>query len=400
MKDEKESADETLNQPSSLILSERRPTWAEINLVNLVHNFRVMRAAVGDGVAIMPAVKADAYGHGAIECARALEHAGADWFGVALVEEGVELRRAGISRPLLCLGGFWENQTRLLIEHDLTPVVFRLDQLEQLDGFARWAGRAVNYHLKVDTGMGRLGVPCRELGAFLDGAARYTNVKLDGVMTHFASADDPHQGEFTRRQAELFEKAIEQVRERNHSPTWIHQANSAATHALPKGPANMVRLGGVLYGLWRDVTNPSIRPLDWRAVLSLHTRIILLKRLPAGTPLGYGCTFVTARESLIATLAIGYADGLRRALSNCGNVLVRGRVAPIVGRISMDLTIVDVTDVAGAAVGDEAVLIGRQGETEISAEELAARLETISYELTCSISPRVPRVYTGGQKTI
>jgi alanine racemase len=407
MKDEKESPDETLDQPvsliphhSSLILSERRPTWAEINLVNLVHNFRVMRAAVGDGVAIMPAVKADAYGHGASECARALEQAGADWFGVALVEEGAELRGAGISRPILCLGGFWENQTHLLIEHDLTPVIFRLDQLEQLDGFARRAGRAVNYHLKVDTGMGRLGVPCSELAAFLESAARYTNVKLDGVMTHFASADDPHQGDFTRRQAELFENAIEQVRARNHSPTWIHQANSAATHALPKGPANLVRLGGVLYGLWRDVTNRSIRPLDWRAVLSLHTRIILLKTLPTGTPLGYGCTFVTSRDSRIATLAIGYADGLRRGLSNCGNVLVRGRVAPIVGRISMDLTIVDVTDVTGVVVGDEAVLIGRQGETEISAEDLAARLGTISYELTCSISPRVPRVYISGQKSV
>ena len=370
-------------------ISYHRPTWAEIDLDNLVHNFRVMKEAVGPQVAIMAAVKADAYGHGAKECALALERAGAEWFGVALVEEGVELRQAGVSRPILCLGGFWENQEGVLAAHDLTPVVYSLDRLARLDGL----GRRVDYHLKVDTGMGRLGVPYSELGTFLDGAARFTNAKLDGVMTHFASADDPEKVEFTRRQAQAFESAVEQVRARGHSPRWVHQANSAATHALAGGRANLVRLGGVLYGLWRDVTNPAIPPLDWRAVLSLHTRIILLKPVPAGTPLGYGCTFVTRRPSLIATLAIGYEDGLRRALSNRGHVLVRGRRAPIVGRISMDLTIVDVTEVEGAAGGDEVVLIGRQGESEITAEDLAEQAGTISYELTCGISRRVPRVY-------
>jgi len=374
-----------------------RPTWAEINLDNLVHNFRIMKEAVGPGVAVMPAVKADAYGHGAVACARALERAGAAWFGVALVEEGVELREAGISSPILCLGGFWKNQEHSLVAHDLTPVIYRLDLLERLDHFAREAGRTVNYHLKVDTGMGRLGVPYSELAAFLDGAARYANVKLDGVMTHFASADLPDKVEYTLGQARLFEEAIEQVRARGHRPAWIHQANSAATHALPKGQANLVRLGGVLYGLWRDVTNPTVKPLDWRPVLSLHTRIIMLKTVSAGTPLGYGGTFVTHRESRIATLAIGYEDGLRRALSNCGRALVGGRLAPIVGRISMDLTIIDVTDIPGAALDDEVVLIGRQGEAAISAEEVAASLGTISYEVTCSVSLRVPRVYIGGQ---
>ena len=389
MKDEKESGDEALNQFASLILSETRPTWAEIDLNNLVHNFRIMKEAVGPRVAIMPAVKADAYGHGATACALALERAGAEWFGVALVEEGIELRQAGISRPILCLGGFWEGQESLLAAHDLTPVVYSLGRLARLDSL----GRPINYHLKVDTGMGRLGVPYTELGAFLDGAARFTNAKLDGVMTHFASADDPDKDDFTRRQAQAFENAIEQVRARGHSPRWIHQANSAGTHAFAQGRSNLVRLGGVLYGLWRDVTNTSVRPLDWRAVLSLHTRIIFLKSVPAGTPLGYGCTFVTRRRSRIATLAIGYEDGLSRALSNRGRVLVRGQFAPIVGRISMDLTIVDVTEVEGAESGDEVVLIGRQGEAEITAEGLAESIETISYEVTCGISRRVPRVY-------
>jgi alanine racemase len=397
MRDERDFDDYHHDDSSEFIPQNQRPTWAEINLDNLVHNFRIMKEAVGPGVAIMPAVKADAYGHGAAECALALEREGAEWFGCALVEEGVELRQAGVSRPILCLGGFWKSQAHLLIEHDLTPVLYHLDQLEQFDRLAHGVERPVNYHLKVDTGMGRLGVPYSELGALLDGTARFTNAKLDGVMTHFASADDPDKADFTRRQAELFESAVEQVRARGHSPRWIHQSNSAGTHALAKGPANLVRLGGVLYGLWRDVTNPSVQPLDWRAVLSLHTRIIFLKSVPAGAPLGYGGTFVTRRESRIATLAIGYEDGLRRALSNCGHVLVRGRLAPIVGRISMDLTIIDVTDVEGAECGDEVVLIGRQGESEITAEDLAESLGTISYEVTCGISRRVPRVYTRGQ---
>jgi alanine racemase len=374
-------------------LPARRPTWAEINLDNLTQNFRVTKAAVGAGVAIMPAVKADAYGHGAIECARALETAGAEWFGVALPEEGITLRNAGITTPILCLGGFWEGQEESIIAHRLTPAVFRLDILDRLNQAARAAGLVVDYHLKVDTGMGRLGVPHGDLGGFLDAVARFGSVRIDGVMTHLASADHHDKNEFTGRQMSLFETAVELVRSRGHRPTWIHEANSAGAHAYPRSRGNLVRLGGVLYGLWRDVTDRSIEPLGWRPVMSLRTRIMLLKTVPAGTPLGYGGTFVTSRESRIATLAIGYEDGLRRALSNQGKVIVREQLAPIVGRVSMDLTLVDVTDVEGASVGDEAVIIGGQGSTQITAEEVAAQIGTLSYEVTCGISDRVPRVY-------
>jgi alanine racemase len=374
-------------------LPAQRPTWAEINLDNLTHNFRVTKAALGAGVAIMPAVKADAYGHGAIECARALETAGAEWFGVALPEEGFTLRNAGIGTPILCLGGFWEGQEESIIAHRLTPAVFRLDILDRLNQAARTAGLVVDYHLKVDTGMGRLGVPHADLGGFLDAVARFGSVRMDGVMTHLASADLHHKNEFTGRQMSLFETAVELVRSRGHRPTWIHEANSAGAHAYPRSRGNLVRLGGVLYGLWRDVTDGSIEPLDWRPVMSLRTRIVFLKTVPAGTPLGYGGTFVTSRDSRIATLAIGYEDGLSRALSNQGNVIVREQLAPIVGRVSMDLTLVDVTDVEGASVGDEAVIIGRQGSTQITAEEVAGQIGTLSYEVTCGISDRVPRVY-------
>jgi alanine racemase len=376
-----------------MAITAQRPTWVEINLDNLIHNFRITRKAVGAGVAIMAAVKSDAYGHGAVECSRALERAGAEWFGVALPEEGLALRDSGITRPILCLGGFWEGQEELVVACGLTPVVFRLDILDRLNRAGREAGVVAYYHLKVDTGMGRLGVPHAELERFLEGAASFENVRLDGVLTHLASADDPHQREFTVRQMSLFESAVGLVRARGHRPSWIHEANSAGTHAYPLSRGNMVRLGGVLYGLWRDVTDRSIEPLDWRPVMSLRTRIMLLKTVPAGAPLGYGGAFVTARESRIATLAIGYEDGFRRALSNRGKVIVRGRLAPVVGRVSMDLTLVDVSDVEGASVGDEAVAIGCEGSTQITAEEVAAEAGTISYEITCGLSDRVPRLY-------
>jgi alanine racemase len=374
----------------------QRPTWAEINLDNLTHNFHATKTAVGTGVSIMAAVKSDAYGHGAVDCAHALEKAGVEWFGVAMPEEGMALRDSGITRPILSLGGFWEGQEDSLVSHRLTPVVFRLDLLERLSQAARASAAVADYHLKVDTGMGRLGVPYAEVGNFLVEAARFQNVRLDGVMTHLASADRQDHREFTERQISLFEGAVELVRTRGFRPTWIHEANSAGTHAYPHSRGNLVRLGGVLYGLWRDVTDRSIEPLDWRPVMSLHTRVMLLKTVPAGNPLGYGGTFVTARESRIATLPIGYEDGLRRELSNRGKVIVRGELAPIVGRVSMDLTLVDVTGVAGAAVGDEVVVIGAQCASVITAEDVAAQARTISYEITCGISDRVPRVYQSG----
>jgi len=370
-----------------------RPTWAEISLDNLIHNFSVTKAAMAEGVAIMPTVKADAYGHGAIECARALETAGAEWFGVALPEEGFMLRDAGIKAPILSLGGFWDGQEKSIITHRITPAIFRLDVLDRLDRTAGAASLVVDYHLKVDTGMGRLGVPHADLSRFLDNVARFKNIRLDGVMTHLASADCRDKNEFTARQMSLFETAVEAVRSRGHRPQWIHEANSAGAHAYPGSRGNLVRLGGVLYGLWRDVTDRAIEPLDWRPVMSVRTRIVLLKTVPAGAPLGYGGTFVTSRETRVATLPIGYGDGLRRALSNRGQVIVREQLAPIVGRVSMDLTLVDVTDVQGASEDDEAVFIGGQGPLLITAEDVAAHAGTLSYEVTCGVSNRVPRKY-------
>ncbi len=370
-----------------------RPTWAEIDLSALAHNFRVIRKHVGDGVNILAAVKANAYGHGAIECARRLEAEGVDWLGVALPEEGVELRQAGITRPILCLGGFWQGQETSLLQHRLTPVVYRLDVIEALDRAARDANVCADVHVKIDTGMGRLGVRADKVPEFCDALTRFQNVRIDGLMTHLAAADDESKEEFTDLQLSRFDQSIAAFRERGFTPTFVHAANSAATFAKRRSTDNLVRPGGSLYGFVRDVFPANIDTPPLQPVMSLHSRIVLLKTVPRGEKLGYGCTFETPRKSLIATLPIGYDDGYRRALSNKGRVIVRGYLAPVVGRVSMDLALIDVTDVEGVCADDQVTLLGCDGDLSIRAEDLGELAKTISYEITCGISSRVPRIY-------
>src|SRR5262245_2789696 len=369
----------------------QRPTWAEISLPALKHNYITIKKHLSAPAQLMAVVKADAYGHGAVECSRALESIGADWFGVALVEEGIELRRAGISRPIFCLGGFWRGQADDLIAHELDVAVYRLDQAEELNARAHAVGQTVNFHLKVDTGMGRLGVQLGELAEFARALGQFDHIKLDGVMTHFADAD-ADTPDFTDGQIARYDEAVRILRALGFDPSWRHLANSAGIHAYPQSHGNLARAGATLYGLARDVLSPNLEPFDLRPVMSLHSRIVMLKTVPARTPLGYGLTFTTGRESRIATLPIGYADGLRRLHSNNGRALVRGRFAPIVGRVSMDLTIIDVTDLPGVELGDEVILIGEQSDLRISAEDLAEQIGTISYEIVTGISARVPRV--------
>ena len=376
-------------------MTNQRPTWAEVSLSALTENYlRLKRHLAADGQVrpLMAVVKANAYGHGAVECARALEAVGADWFGVALVEEAVELRQAGIVQPVFCLGGFWRTQGELIVEHDLTPALFRMDLAEELNECAKAAGRVASFHLKVDTGMGRLGVQLSELAEFASALRSLNHINLDGVLTHFADADGL-ETDYTEGQISRFNKAVSILRELGFQPTWLHMANSAGLHAYPEAHGNLARAGAAMYGLVRDVLSPRLEPLPLKPVLALKSRIVLLKTVPAGTSLGYGCTFTTARESRIATLPIGYADGFHRAHSNNGRVIVRGRFAPVVGRVSMDLTVLDVTDVPSVELGDEVVLLGAQQGLRISAEDLAAEIGTISYEILTSISGRVPRIY-------
>lgn len=375
-----------------------RPTWAEINLDHLVHNFRAVRSYVSDGVKICAVVKADAYGHGALPVAQTLERAGADGFAVALPEEGVMLREAGISRPILCLAGFWPGQEDILFDYRLTPVLSDIAAAERLEAKAHARGTTMVVHLKVDTGLGRLGLPLQELKDFLARFRRLTRVTLDGLMTHLASAGDPTKDDVTLDQIERFNQALRQIEAAGYRPRSRHLAASAGLYGYPQAWGTMVRPGGLLYGLWRDVLPPRSplgRPLTLKPVLSLHTRIMLVKTFAAGTPLGYGGTFITRRKSRIATLPIGYADGYRRALSNCGRVLVRGRWAPVVGLVSMDLTLIDVTDLPEAAPGDEVILIGEQNGQTLTAEDLAGTIGTLSYEITSGIGGRVPRRLVG-----
>lgn len=370
-----------------------RPTWAEINLHALAHNFRLIRERVGPNIKILAAVKANAYGHGAVECSRCLEKEGVDWFGVALPEEGVELREAGITKPILCMGGVWKGQESLCIQQQLTPVVYRLESAEALDRSAADARTTLNVHVKVDTGMGRLGVRADQVAEFCDALQQFNNIRVDGLMTHLASADREAEEDATRAQLARFDEAVAAFRAQGFVPTFIHAVNSAGLFAFNESRGNLVRPGGTLYGFVRDVLPRSVETPALLPVMSLHSRIILLKRVPKGEKLGYGGTFKTERDSLIATIPIGYDDGYRRAFSNKAHVIVRGEFASIVGRVSMDLTLIDVTDVKEAALDDRVTLLGRDGDCSITAEDLGELAETISYEMACGISSRVPRVY-------
>ncbi|HSK64518.1 MAG TPA: alanine racemase [Pyrinomonadaceae bacterium] len=373
-----------------------RPTWAEIDLNQLAANFKRIKQRVAATARIMAVVKANAYGHGAVECARRLAAEGADWFGVALPEEAIQLRNSGITQPILCLAGFWPGQAAACIQHKLTPVIYRLDMLEALNQAAIEARAIVDVHVKVDTGMGRLGVRFDQMSEFAGAVERFPNVRIDGLMTHLAAADDNACRPLTLDQIRRFDETVEAFRARGYRPTHLHLANSAGVFGHREAWGNMVRPGGVLYGLWRDVLPLSVSDPQLVPVMSLHSRIIMLKWVPPGETIGYGCTFEASRRSLIATLPIGYHDGYRRGFSNRAHVIVRGVYAPVVGRVSMDLTLIDVTDVAGVDLHDKVTLLGwdrRNQELRIKAEDLARIAGTLSYEVTCGVSDRVRRVY-------
>lgn len=378
-------------------LDQQRPTWAEINLDNLAFNFHSVKDFVGENVKYMAVVKADAYGHGAVECAKRFEAEKVDWLGVALPEEGVELRKAGIRNLILCLGGFWSGQEQLLLNNKLTPVVYQIEKAELYNRAAEARGIVADIHVKIDTGMGRIGIRFDAVKDFADRLKTLRNLRLEGVMTHFAAANDLAENDFTARQIRRFDEAVAIFTERGLPPVYKDLANSPGAIAHPGSRGNMVRLGGILYGLGGDVLPSGIEKPELKAVLSLHTRIAHLKKVPAGDTLGYGRTFTAAEDSLVATIPIGYQDGYRRALSNCGRVIIKGVYVPVVGRISMDWTILDVSALPDVKIDDEVILIGEKGGLQITAEELAGRTETISYEITCGINQRVTRRYVTSQ---
>ncbi|HUL31900.1 MAG TPA: alanine racemase [Thermodesulfobacteriota bacterium] len=366
-----------------------RPTVGEVDLRALEFNYRQIRKRIPEGVKLLAVVKADAYGHGAIPVSLRLEKLGVEYLGVAIPEEGVELRKGGVRTPILVLGGIFGAEVDHIFRFHLTPVIFRKDSLKTLSREAERRKKKVKVHLKVDTGMGRLGVPLSLWPDFLREARRLPKIDIEGILSHFSMTDE--EKGFTHNQWRAFQRAVATAEELGVSSRYVHMANSATLTAFPAYSAGLVRPGIMLYGSYPSPAFCSL--ISLKPVMTLKTRIHFLKSVPAGTRISYGGTFKAKRESLIATLPIGYADGYSRHLSNHGEVLVRGKRAPVVGKVCMDFIMVDVTDIPHVSLGDEVVLMGRQGKEQITPEEIAEKIDSISYEVLCSIGKRVPRIY-------
>lgn len=366
-----------------------RPTWLEVDLEAIAHNLRLVRDMVGEGVGVMVVLKADGYGHGAARIARTAVNNGARMLAVACLSEGVALRQSGIGAPVLILGYTPAWQAREAVLNDLTATVFDLDTARAFSRAAGEVGRVARVHIKVDTGMGRLGLLLDQVLPFLQQAVALPNLAIEGIFTHFSVADEADKA-YTRRQLEHFEAILQQAQATGVTFPLVHAANSAALLTVPEARFNMVRLGIALYGLAPSADTPL--PAGFRRALSFKTRVAQVKTLPPGSFISYGNTYQTQGQEQIAVIPVGYADGFRRAPAHWGEVLVRGQRAPIVGRVCMDQTMINVTHVPRVRQGDEVVLIGRQGDQEITVEQVAARLGTINYEVISEILARVPRV--------
>jgi len=365
-----------------------RPTWAEINLGNLAYNFRQIRKAVSPVTKIMVTVKADAYGHGLIPVSNKLVECGVDFLGVASIDEGILLRKGGIKLPILVMGVVLEEHVGELFNFRLTPTICDIDQAKALHKKARSLKQDINIHIKVDTGMGRIGVSHYDAAGLVGKIANLKSLKIEGLFTHFAFAD--MNKKFTHYQAFLFYHLVSKLNRSGIRIPLIHAANSAGLLDYGSTHFNMCRPGLAIYGLYpRGNLKNSLKP-----VLSLKTKVIFVKRVPQGTGISYGHAYVTNRDTNIVTLPIGYGDGYQRNLSNISPVLIKGRRFKISGRICMDQMMVDVGDLP-VKVGDEVVLIGFQGRNEISAQELAELSATIPYEIVCGLGSRIPRIYIG-----
>lgn len=373
---------------SELLPAAQRPTCAEIDLPAIANNVRAIRERVRPAE-LMAVVKANGYGHGAIPVARAALEAGATWLGVALLEEGVALRENGITAPLLVFGGLFENQIDAYLAHDLQMTLYDARLAESISQRAIALNRVAHVHVKFDTGMGRVGVTSEPI-AFLQQIASLSNLSVLGLYTHLASSDEVDLA-YAQAQLKRFREIVAAARAQGIVPRWIHAANSGAILSMPEAHFNLVRAGVMLYGYYPSAEVE--KSVALQPAMRMVTRVLFLKKVSAGTFISYNRTFQAQRDSVLATLPIGYADGFLRRFSNNMHVLIRGHKCPVVGRVCMDQVIVDVTEVSDIAIGDEVVLMGRQGRAEISIYDWCDKLQTIPYEVTCGISARVPRVY-------
>lgn len=366
--------------------------WAEIDLAALERNLKLIRASLPSGMRYVAVVKADAYGHGLHHVAARLMHAGADLFAVANVTEAAALRELGPGWPILVLSPLLPEEDRFLADHDLAATVSSADEVDRFDAVGRAAGRAIPVHLKIDTGMGRLGVWHEQAESLQQKISAAPHVRLAGIFTHFASPDD--NAAFTAEQRRRFLAALRNFRGLDLNALFIHADNSAGLETMTPDASlfNAVRVGLLQFGILPH-PNSLLAQVHTEAVFSFRTRVGLVKTLPRGTTVSYGCTRTLTRDSTIAILCAGYADGIPRAASNRASVLIGGQRCPVLGRVTMDQTIVDVTDLPHVACGDEAVLFGRQGSTEITITEFSRWADTIPWETLCSVSKRVPRLY-------
>lgn len=390
-------AEDTLDRQTSawqrvVVMRPDRPTWLEVDLSAIARNTHLVKDLVGPDVRVLVSLKADAYGHGALRVARTALNNGASWLGVATVSEATPLRDAGLDAPTLVFGYAAPWQARQVAQLDLRATVYSLDIARALSRAALDLGREVRVHVKIDTGMGRLGLRWEDtpaVVALLEALHRLPGIIVEGVFTHFATADSADQT-YALRQLERFESVLAALGQRGLRPPLVHAANSAATLTLPAARYDMVRPGVAIYGL---SPSPDVRlPGRFRPALAFKTQVAQVKDIPPGEGVSYGATYITTRTTRIAVLPVGYADGFRRAPANWGEVLVRGRRAPVVGRVCMDQSMVDVSEIPGVRQGDEVTLIGKQGEDELTAEDVAARLGTINYEVVAELLARVPRM--------
>lgn len=369
-----------------------RPTEAVISLDALTSNLRTFRS-LATPADIMAVVKADAYGHGAVECAKRLIEEGVSYLAVATCGEAVELRRSGIEADIVILGSIFVGEGAVAVEFGLEPMVCSREVAEHLNEAGRRKNKAVNIHVKIDTGMSRLGIDASEASEFADLLNGLPYLHVKGIMTHFSVADDAARDRVTVAQIELFDECVEAFRRAGHDPAFTHMANSPGALAHSSSRRNIVRIGGGLYGLLDDIMRGHPALPDLQPAMALRSAIAGIRSIGPGTGVGYGHTFIAKRPTRLAQVPIGYADGYPRSLSNKGFALIRGKKAPVAGIVSMDWTLFDITDIPEAATDDEVILIGKSGKRSISAADLAGLAGTIGYEITCGISERVPRRY-------
>jgi alanine racemase len=386
-----------------------RPVWAEVSLTALRQNFEAIRDYVNPVSEkrekprkVLSVVKGNGYGHGGPEVSKALEKFGSDWFGVASAGEGAELRKIGVRKPILVLGGFWPGEEKNLIAHNLTPAIHRCEHLALFNAAAAKAHKKnVTIHLKLDTGMNRLGISPSDIDCFAGQLAKYKHLELNGTFTHLASSEvltDTAIGHQTEDQLHRFQGAIERLRKLGISPGIVHIANSAAIAARPETWADMVRPGALLYG-YHPGFDPMERRFEFeknlvlRPVMSLRAKLLNVRSVPAGASVGYNASWVAKRPSRVAVLAAGYGDGIHRSLGNRGSVAIRGYAAPIIGIVSMDVVMLDVTDVPDVQIGDTATVYGTDGENVYPANVVARSIGTVTSDLISGVSRRVPRFY-------